>query len=171
MNKLGDISEGHKIGYKSDRYIWAACNECGKERWVRFRHGGYSRLCSKCSMVHNRDPRKKTRLGVMTNDGYIRLHKSLIDPFFYPMLTSQDNVTEHRLVMAKSLGRCLQSFEVVHHINGKHDDNRIENLQLVSDGKHSHYTILENKIRFLEAENIKLKNQIQTLTSCFGRSG
>lgn len=66
--------------------------------------------------------------------GYILVIMEEDDPF-YEMADSSGYVMEHRIVMARHLGRPLSEDESVHHINGDREDNRLENLQLRS-GSH-----------------------------------
>jgi len=63
--------------------------------------------------------------GRIARRGYIALFRP-----GHPMADSQGYALEHRLVMARHLGRMLKRSEVVHHKNGKKRDNRIANLEL-----------------------------------------
>lgn len=68
--------------------------------------------------------------------GYKRVYNPKITDGRY----KEPYIAEHRLVMEEFLGRCLLPEEVVHHLNGIRDDNRIENLMLFDNQKkHAEY--------------------------------
>ena len=115
----------------------ATCKECDKQRWVRASRGEpVPALCEDCS--------KRSRRGVEAGywkggrlkvGGYIRAWLAPDDAFF-SMADSKGYVAEHRLVMARYLGRPLDDSEIVHHVNGVKDDNRLENLCLTTKSTH-----------------------------------
>lgn len=55
----------------------------------------------------------------------------------HPMANCIGYVIRNRLVMSNYFGRNLLQYEQVHHINGIKDDDRIENLQLLTISEHS----------------------------------
>ena len=168
----GEIIYGRKIERRSsNNYIWHACIDCGKERWVRLRYGNPAyRRCNSCArrnQTRHDGHSNAWKGGRIATHGYIEVYVPIGD-FFAPMRTKDGYVLEHRLVMAKHLGRCLLPWEVVHHKNHIKDDNRIENLQLVTDDRHKQITILEMKINNqakriteLEAEITLLRGQLE----------
>lgn len=68
-------------------------------------------------------------------EGYVLIHKQIVDESLWSMAYSNGYIPEHRLVMSKVLGRPLLSHETVHHIDGNKTNNAPENLQL-RHGKH-----------------------------------
>lgn len=80
--------------------------------------------------AHRTGPRaSRWKGGRVVQNGYVKVW---IDPDspYASMADSGGYVKEHRLVVAESLGRPLESIETVHHVNGDRQDNRLENLQL-----------------------------------------
>jgi hypothetical protein len=168
--QIGTIKSAKEIGKLDDhRYIYHACVNCGKKRWVKFIDGNpIHTLCKSCKQLgasnsNWKGGRKKS------SHGYTMILLCSSD-FFYPMANVMGYVSEHRLIIAKYLNHCLHSWEIVHHKNHIRDDNRIENLQLVTDDRHKQITILENRIKHLEQRVTLLEAELALKEANYART-
>ncbi len=154
MSKLGDIKTGKELGYRNhwSQFLWCACRDCGREAWVVLIRGNPKNdRCGKCAGKAKRgklNPMWKSERWV-GKDGYVWVRLYLED-FYGSMASGSNSVFEHRLIMARHIGRPLNSWEMVHHKNGARNDNRISNLQLLGNDRHNQITLLERRITYLE---------------------
>lgn len=174
MPQLGEIKReriywGKQRKYYHVRRLWAQCPICKENRWLRFsnydkekREGFDSQICRRCwymSRLGKQAKHPNWKGGRWYNQGYVFTKIEITDPMI-TMATQRGNgftyyIPEHRLIFARYLGRCLQRREVVHHLNGIRDDNRIENLAILTKNTHPTDTlskIFQKRIRELERE-------------------
>lgn len=112
------------------------CKQCGKDFNTTITRS--TKYCNnKCygaaKMGSNNENWKGGRYYSQWGHVYIRAPKK------HPHKSSNGYIFEHRLAMEKHIGRYLESTEFVHHLNGIKDDNRIDNLVVIT--KHEHNTI------------------------------
>lgn len=187
--KIGEIRRGRELGLIGDRgrqpFGFRECPSCHDKGWaiLTSKQAGSqwkkrqptftgNKLCFKCSRPKRGSQNPSWKGGRLTDKrGYIcvRLHP---DDFFYPMAKNNKGYAyEHRLIMAQHLGRCLQPWEIVHHMHTKYpagsiedkQDNRIENLQLVMEMQHNQVTSMERKIKKLLERQEELLKEIRLL--------
>ena len=92
-------------------------------------------------------------------------------PFGYKCIFKNGKVVrEHRWIMEQHLGRKLKPEETIHHINGIKDDNRIENLQIISQSEHDVLTFKKSFTKYGMRNCTKCK-QILPETSFYVHSG
>lgn len=167
MPKVGDKTRSVDIGLKGrETLYWEACASCGKERWVRRPESGS--MCNPCAakkraINYQGELSKRWRGGrISRTDGYVLIHLYPTNPF-YRMATNRNRVFAHRLVMALHLGRCLESWEVVHHKNGNKGDNRLENLELVTHQQNMAYDRQDRSLRSLTQRVQTLETTVKLL--------
>lgn len=73
-------------------------------------------------------------------DGYISIYFP-----DHPKSNKEGYIMEHDLVMECYIGRWLKDDEIVHHKNKKRNDNKIENLKLMTKSDHARFHAIERK--------------------------
>lgn len=82
---------------------------------------------------------------VKNAQGYIQIWKPE-----HPNANKNGYILEHRLIISEQLGRKLTRDEDVHHINGIKDENRLENLKILTKREHTllhHKGVPKNKVK------------------------
>ena len=184
MPEIGTIKKAGELNYKGfAKYIYHSCGNCGRERWVRLiKNQPAYRLCPKCIQLghviseETKTKMSETKMGrhrgekahnwkggkTIDGQGYIMV-KLQPDSFFYSMTNHTGYIKEHRLIVAKRLGRCLQPWEIVHHKDHIKSHNKDDNLEIVSDIGHKQLTMLEAKIDEQSNQIKELKEEIRLL--------
>jgi ribosomal protein S27E len=161
MPILGEVRNSRELGRKGhSKYVWVECPYCRGQRWAYFSKGrAIASRCRHCAATTAGPRHPNFKTGTSKNKAGYPLILIDRDDFFRPMAMHNGYVLEHRLVMAKHLGRCLHTWEFVHHKNGIKTDNRLINLQLISDHKHNQITVMQQRINFLES--LLIRNDVK----------
>lgn len=180
MSQVGDRAKGTDIDRKTtDMCIYYACPDCGFARWIETiqlkRHQG---RCNKCAGKAKTGKPNYLLRGVnngswkggrlLLKSGYIRVPMYPEDPLVkmarHDAKDSHYYILEHRLVMGRHLGHCLEPWEVVHHLNGNRSDNRLENLELLpSQVEHSPSILLQQEVNKLRERVKELESRVTLL--------
>jgi len=111
------------------------------------KHGKYGLTfrCSSCAKIESAKTRRDPDRRKTTSNGYVKLYAPE-----NPMADKRGEVYVHRFVMAEKLGRPLERWEHVHHIDGDRTNNKIANLALVSNQENHVLKDTIARIHYLE---------------------
>ena len=131
MPQISEVRIGLEIGFTTAmKYMWVACRDCGKARWVQLWNGKpHCSLCRDCRNKRLRQMRgSKNRYwkgGITIHPmGYVCIYMPN-----HPHAYSNGYVPRSRLVLEGKLGRYLMDGTVPHHRNGNKLDDTPLNLE------------------------------------------
>lgn len=115
----------------------------------KIRKANTGRIFSDDTLRKMSDAKNKGGIGhkKKSADGYVKIYFP-----DHPYSSKDGYIMEHILVMECLIGRYIKDDEVVHHKNGIRDDNRKENLELMTFKEHSAYHLKQridnNEIKY-----------------------
>ena len=118
-------------------YHKRVCSKCGREWQARNDYEPKTTFCNDC-VTRSSQPMEKNfhwKGGRRKAKGYWWIKVAKDDPF-YAMTNNHGYIAEHRLVVAKYLGRCLTREEQVHHKDWDKENKSIPNLFLTDNTLH-----------------------------------
>lgn len=71
-------------------------------------------------------------------------------------------ISTYRRCMEEYLGRSLHRDEIVHHINGNHDDDRLENLRIVTPVEHRRLHPIDITTRARNPQQVAYNEKLNT---------
>jgi hypothetical protein len=131
IRKMADISSNNKNGKV------LKCDKCDKEFYKKKCLLRKTNFCSEICRTQFFHESPKSHI---FKEYEIKKPK----PKYKQIRIGGKRMQQHRYLMELHLGRSLEKWEHVHHINSNPLDNRIENLQVLSNEEHGRLTRQEN---------------------------
>ena len=131
LKSIGKIPNRPRLGVKLN------CKVCSKEFYVPQYRKDSAIYCGRSCLAKDHLPQfaDKSPLVIRSkNKTPLHTYKSIS--------VNGKRVRIHRHLMEVHLGRKLERWEHVHHINGDSNDNRIENLEVLSNSEHQRKELL-----------------------------
>lgn len=127
MPRDPDKARASKLRYRARKHAERFGEGAGDQRG---RHGNHARGTANGKWAGDR---------LITSQGYVAVRVTVDHPHGWgpPGLVGFKYAYEHVVVAMEKLGRPLNRDEVAHHINGRRDDNRPENIDVLTRSDHA----------------------------------
>ena len=139
LRSVGKIKDRPRQG------VLCNCLHCGVEFYVPQYRCRTAKYCSqRCHGLNKPEVSQKARESSPITKRSRALAQLNKKPRTYKTIVVNGKcVREHRWIMEQFLGRKLETWEHVHHIDGNHQNNNIENLEVLINSDHQRKELSE----------------------------